>query len=55
LGGRFDDRVAVKGFSEGKRIAHVDIDPSEIGKTIKTELALTADLKTFRNYSGVLC
>jgi len=47
LGGRFDDRVAVKGFSEGKRIAHVDIDPSELDKTIKTDLTLAADLSAF--------
>jgi acetolactate synthase I/II/III large subunit len=42
LGGRFDDRVAVNGFAAGKRIAHVDIDPSEIDKTIATDLHLVA-------------
>ena len=42
LGGRFDDRVAVKGFGAGQRIAHVDIDPSEIDKTIRADLALSA-------------
>jgi acetolactate synthase-1/2/3 large subunit len=47
LGGRFDDRVAVKGFATGKRIAHVDIDPSEIDKTIKTDLSLVASLDAF--------
>ncbi len=47
LGGRFDDRVAVKGFSAGKRIAHVDIDPSEIDKTVKTDLSVAAELGTF--------
>ena len=51
LGGRFDDRVAVKGFAAGKRIAHVDIDPSEMGKTIKTDLALAADLKDFLHHA----
>jgi len=51
LGGRFDDRVAVKGFAEDKRIAHVDIDPSEIGKAIKADLALTADLKAFLHHA----
>jgi len=51
LGGRFDDRVAVKGFAEGKLIAHVDIDPSEIGKAVKTDLTLTADLKAFLQYA----
>ena len=47
LGGRFDDRVAVRGFAEGKRIAHVDIDPSEIDKTIPTDLHLVAQLDEF--------
>lgn len=51
LGGRFDDRVAVKGFAEGKRVAHVDIDPSEIDKTVKTDLAVAADLQTFLRHA----
>ena len=51
LGGRFDDRVAVKGFAEAKRIAHVDIDPSELGKAIKADLALAADLDVFLHYA----
>ena len=42
LGGRFDDRVAVRGFAAGKRIVHVDIDPSEIDKTVATDLNLVA-------------
>jgi len=51
LGGRFDDRVAVKGFAAGKRIAHVDIDPSEIDKAVKTDLALVAPLDRFLEYA----
>ncbi|MCG6861085.1 MAG: biosynthetic-type acetolactate synthase large subunit [Chromatiaceae bacterium] len=51
LGGRFDDRVAVKGFAMDKRIAHVDIDPSEMAKTIKTDLALPADLVDFLRHA----
>jgi acetolactate synthase I/II/III large subunit len=51
LGGRFDDRVAVKGFAAGKRIAHVDIDPSEIDKTIATDLHLVAELGEFFDYA----
>ncbi|QGU32824.1 biosynthetic-type acetolactate synthase large subunit [Thermochromatium tepidum] len=47
LGGRFDDRVAVRGFATGKRIAQVDIDPSEIDKTIATDLSLVATLDEF--------
>jgi acetolactate synthase-1/2/3 large subunit len=51
LGGRFDDRVAVRGFALGKRIAHVDIDPSEIGKTIQPELSLVAGLGPFLDHA----
>jgi len=51
LGGRFDDRVAVKDFAAGKCIAHVDIDPSEIGKAIKAAPALVADLGDFLRYA----
>ncbi len=51
LGGRFDDRVAVRGFADGKRIAHVDIDPSEIDKVIRTDLALVAPLGRFLDYA----
>ena len=51
LGGRFDDRVAVKGFAAAKRIAHVDIDPSELGKAIKPDLALAADLEAFLRHA----
>jgi acetolactate synthase-1/2/3 large subunit len=51
LGGRFDDRVAVKGFGEGKRIAHVDIDPSELGKRVKADLCLVADLQAFLQHA----
>ncbi len=47
LGGRFDDRVAVQGFAEHKRIAHVDIDPSEIHKVLKCDLPLVASLNQF--------
>lgn len=51
LGGRFDDRVAVRGFAAGKRIAHVDIDPSEIDKTVATDLNLVAGLEEFLEYA----
>ena len=47
LGGRFDDRVAVRDFARGKTIAHVDIDPSEIDKTVPTDLHLVASLSDF--------
>ena len=51
LGGRFDDRVAVRGFAAGKRIAHVDIDPSEIDKTVPTDLHLVASLEAFLDHA----
>ncbi len=51
LGGRFDDRVAVKGFADHKRIAHVDIDPSEIDKTVKCDLPLVAPLGRFLDHA----
>jgi acetolactate synthase-1/2/3 large subunit len=51
LGGRFDDRVAVKGFAAGKRIAHVDIDPSELGKTVRSHFSVVADLKAFLDHA----
>ena len=51
VGGRFDDRVAVQGFASGKRIAHVDIDPSEIDKTVRTDLAVVADTRDFLRFS----
>jgi acetolactate synthase-1/2/3 large subunit len=51
LGGRFDDRVAVRGFAAGKTIAHVDIDPSEIDKAVATHLNLVAGLDTFLDYT----
>lgn len=47
LGGRFDDRVAVKDFARGKYIAHVDIDPSEIDKTVPADWHLVATLGDF--------
>ena len=51
LGGRFDDRVAVRGFASGKRIAPVDIDPSEIDKTVPTDLHLVASLEAFLDHA----
>jgi acetolactate synthase I/II/III large subunit len=48
IGSRFDDRVTMKldGFApQAKRIAHIDIDPAEIGKNVKTEIACIGDIK----------
>jgi acetolactate synthase-1/2/3 large subunit len=46
LGARFDDRATGKlnEFCEHARIAHVDIDPSEIDKLKPTNLSIVADV-----------
>lgn len=45
LGMRFDDRVtgALSTFANQADIIHVDIDPSEIDKNVKTSVAINAD------------
>lgn len=47
VGARFDDRVAgkVKEFAPGARIAHLDIDASEIGKVKGVDWAHVADAR----------
>ncbi len=47
VGSRFDDRVAgkVKEFAPGAKIAHLDIDASEIGKVKNVDWAHVADAK----------
>jgi acetolactate synthase-1/2/3 large subunit len=47
LGVRFDDRVTgkVSEFASHGKIVHVDIDPSEINKIKKCDLAIVSDLK----------
>lgn len=47
IGSRFDDRFtgAVKYFAPNAEIAHIDIDPAEIGKIIKTDIPIVADAK----------
>lgn len=47
LGARFDDRLATSpaDFAKEAIIAHVDIDPAEIGKIIKTDIPIVADVK----------
>ncbi|GIN93670.1 biosynthetic-type acetolactate synthase large subunit [Siminovitchia terrae] len=48
IGARFDDRVTMKldGFAPNAKIAHIDIDRSEIGKNIKTKFPCIGDIKT---------
>lgn len=47
VGSRFDDRVAgkVKEFAPGAKIAHLDVDNSEIGKVKNVDWAYVADAK----------
>jgi acetolactate synthase-1/2/3 large subunit len=48
IGGRFDDRVTgkVSGFAPNATVIHVDIDPSEIGKNIRTHVPIVGDART---------
>lgn len=47
LGARFDDRVTgkVSEFAKFAKIAHIDIDPSSIGKIIDVSYPIVGDLK----------
>ncbi|MDF2722276.1 MAG: ilvB, partial [Paenibacillus sp.] len=48
IGSRFDDRVTMnlKGFAPNvKTVAHIDVDPAEIGKNIKTDIPVVGDIK----------
>lgn len=47
IGARFDDRLTGKleHFAPNARVAHIDIDPAEIGKVIATEIPVVADAK----------
>lgn len=47
LGGRFDDRVTGKldGFAPYAKIAHIDIDPAEIGKNVNVDIPIVGDVK----------
>jgi acetolactate synthase-1/2/3 large subunit len=47
VGCRFDDRVTgrLKDFAPDARIIHIDIDPAEIGKNVKTAVPIVGDVK----------
>lgn len=47
IGARFDDRVTMKvqGFAPKAKIAHIDVDPAEIGKTVPTAIPCVGDVK----------
>jgi acetolactate synthase-1/2/3 large subunit len=48
IGMRFDDRVtgALKDFAPKAKIIHIDIDPAEIGKNVKTMIPIVGDVRT---------
>jgi len=48
IGSRFDDRVTGKlsEFSVKSKKIHIDIDPGNIGKNVKTEAPIVGDVKT---------
>ncbi len=47
IGARFDDRATgqVAGFAPNAKIIHVDIDPAEIGKNVKTDVPVVGDAR----------
>ncbi len=47
IGARFDDRATgkVAGFATNAKIVHVDIDPAEIGKNIRTDVPVVGDAR----------
>jgi len=47
IGMRFDDRVtgSIKTYARQAKVIHIEIDPSEIDKNIKTDVALLGDAK----------
>ena len=48
LGTRFDDRVTSDqaSFAAGAVIAHIDIDPSEIGKNVRADIPIVGDVRS---------
>jgi acetolactate synthase-1/2/3 large subunit len=47
IGARFDDRATgrVSGFAPKAKIVHVDIDPAEIGKNVRTDVPVVGDAR----------
>jgi acetolactate synthase-1/2/3 large subunit len=57
VGARFDDRVTgrLNGFAPNAKKIHLDVDPSEINKNVRVDLALVGDAKeTLRAVIAVL-
>ena len=44
IGARFDDRLTgnLKHFAPNAKVAHIDIDPAEIGKNVPTKIPVVA-------------
>lgn len=58
VGARFDDRVTgrLDAFAPDARVLHLDIDPAELGKRRRPDVALQGDLAlTLRTLSGPPC
>jgi acetolactate synthase-1/2/3 large subunit len=47
IGARFDDRATgrISGFAPNAKVVHVDIDPAEIGKNVKTDVPVVGDAR----------
>ena len=47
VGARFDDRVTgdLRTFARGAVVAHVDIDPAEIGKNVRTQIPIVGNAR----------
>lgn len=47
IGSRFDDRLTgnPKAFAKNAKVAHIDIDPAEIGKIISADIPVVGDAK----------
>src|SRR5699024_10738454 len=47
VGARFDDRLTgnLNHFAPNAKVAHIDIDPAEIGKNVKTAIPVVGDAK----------
>ena len=56
IGMRFDDRVTgkVSAFAPNAKIIHIDIDPAEVGKTIKTTVARSATQRSLSELNRAL-
>lgn len=51
IGARFDDRLTgeLKTFAAKAKVAHIDVDPAEIGKNVATQIPIVADAKEALN------